>query len=132
MDFFLLFGAFLFGFGLATYITAVIVSPRDDSAPIADAPTDVPSDQIEILPKCGCITCVDARPIGWLPPTSRTRMIVCEFCGNKRCPHATYHGNECTGSNEPGQAGSVFGNCRPLSDQFPIIHNATDLGKGMP
>lgn len=36
------------------------------------------------------------------------RMIVCPFCGNKRCPSATYHRNLCTGSNEPGQRGSVY------------------------
>ena len=36
------------------------------------------------------------------------RMILCEHCGNKRCPHASDHQNECTGSNEPGQAGSVY------------------------
>ena len=35
-------------------------------------------------------------------------MIVCDKCGNKRCPHATDHRHECTGSNEPGQDGSVY------------------------
>ena len=35
-------------------------------------------------------------------------MILCPFCGNKRCPSATYHRNRCTGSNEPGQRGSVY------------------------
>lgn len=38
------------------------------------------------------------------------RMIVCETCGNKRCPHATNHINACTGSNEPGQKGSSWEN----------------------
>lgn len=36
------------------------------------------------------------------------RMIGCQICGNKRCPKATDHALECTGSNEPGQMGSVF------------------------
>jgi hypothetical protein len=36
------------------------------------------------------------------------RMIVCATCGFKRCPHATDHNNDCTGSNEPGQAGSSY------------------------
>jgi len=27
----------------------------------------------------------------------------CSKCGNKRCPRATFHGNDCSGSNEPGQ-----------------------------
>jgi hypothetical protein len=34
-------------------------------------------------------------------------MIVCSICGNKRCPHAENHAYECTGSNEPGQIGSI-------------------------
>lgn len=35
-------------------------------------------------------------------------MIVCSVCGNKRCPRATDHDLPCTGSNDPGQEGSVF------------------------
>lgn len=34
--------------------------------------------------------------------------IVCPDCGNKRCPRATDHDLECTGSNEPGQNGSRY------------------------
>jgi hypothetical protein len=34
--------------------------------------------------------------------------IVCPTCGNKRCPKATWHENACSGSNEPGQPGSIF------------------------
>ncbi len=36
------------------------------------------------------------------------RMILCPECGNKRCQKASDHRLECTGSNEPGQAGSVY------------------------
>lgn len=36
------------------------------------------------------------------------RMIICKFCGNKRCPHASDCRLNCTGSNEPGQPGSVY------------------------
>jgi hypothetical protein len=36
------------------------------------------------------------------------RMILCSECGNKRCPKASDHTLECTGSNELNQAGSVF------------------------
>jgi hypothetical protein len=32
-------------------------------------------------------------------------MILCEFCGNKRCPHAQNKGLLCTNSNEPDQVG---------------------------
>lgn len=35
-------------------------------------------------------------------------MIVCSVCGNKRCPHATDHEEECTASNESGQPGSSY------------------------
>jgi hypothetical protein len=35
-------------------------------------------------------------------------MVVCQTCGNKRCPKATHHVHACTGSNEPGQKGSVY------------------------
>lgn len=66
--------------------------------------------------RCGkCIRCMDAD---WKPDSSggfdglvkpsRRRMVVCQKCGNKRCPHATYHGFACTESNEPGQLGSVY------------------------
>lgn len=38
----------------------------------------------------------------------QSRFIVCEICGNKRCPHATDHDLDCTNSNEPGQRGSWY------------------------
>jgi len=51
--------------------------------------------------KCHCYNCA----------TEEERMstfIACPICGNKRCPHSTYHRNECTGSNEEGQEGSRY------------------------
>lgn len=36
------------------------------------------------------------------------RFQVCPTCGNKRCPHATHHKNECTNSNAVGQPGSSY------------------------
>jgi hypothetical protein len=39
---------------------------------------------------------------------SMEMMILCPDCGNKRCPKASDHQLACTGSNEPGQPGSVF------------------------
>ena len=36
------------------------------------------------------------------------RMILCQACGNKRCPKATDCRLECTGSNAPGQKGSSY------------------------
>lgn len=53
---------------------------------------------------CWCETC---RPITF----SDMRMVICPTCGNKRCPHATFHGNACTGSNAPGQPGSSYEHC---------------------
>lgn len=35
-------------------------------------------------------------------------MILCDKCGNKRCPHATDENYDCTNSNEPGQEGSIY------------------------
>lgn len=36
------------------------------------------------------------------------RVFVCPTCGHKRCPKASDHRLACTGSNEPGQPGSVY------------------------
>jgi hypothetical protein len=57
---------------------------------------------------CGqCYRCLaDKDEGGW--PVVATRMILCPVCGNKRCPKATFHGNQCTDSNEPGQIGSRY------------------------
>jgi len=54
---------------------------------------------------CGCAAC--------MPRTSQIRMIVCAVCGNKRCPHANDHRNDCTGSNVPGQKGSGWERVEP-------------------
>ncbi|MEQ3425750.1 hypothetical protein [Citrobacter braakii] len=53
-----------------------------------------------VTPDCWCRIC---RPV----TMSDMRFVVCPDCGNKRCPRANDHRNDCTGSNEPGQAGSV-------------------------
>ena len=64
------------------------------------------------MPCHACIREFDIREevfVGLSPfPLSSTRMILCETCGNKRCPHASNHNMPCTGSNEPGQPGSVY------------------------
>lgn len=57
---------------------------------------------------CWCHVCNrDVKVNGF--PLSMTQMILCPTCGNKRCPKATDHRNECTNSNDPGQSGSVYG-----------------------
>lgn len=63
--------------------------------------------------QCECHRCIDeknmtAELFGTTVPLSTTKMILCPVCGNKRCPHASDHYLPCTGSNEPGQAGSVY------------------------
>ena len=54
---------------------------------------------VEPNPECGCH---NHNPNAWW-------MVVCEHCGNKRCPHATDCRHECTNSNAPDQDGSVYG-----------------------
>lgn len=67
------------------------------------------SQQDAAPPGCGnCHKCLKGvTENGW--PVTSQRMIACPSCGNKRCPKASDHGLACTGSNEPGQLGSIFG-----------------------
>ena len=64
----------------------------------ASAPVLAPA---KPMSACWCATC---RPVTLLD----SRMVLCPTCGNKRCPRANDHRNECTGSNEPGQPGSAY------------------------
>jgi len=68
-----------------------------------------------MISHCTCHQCIKDNDIrsegeGFFStlPLSATRMILCPLCGNKRCPKASNHRYECTGSNEPGQKGSVY------------------------
>lgn len=60
-------------------------------------------------PACGCSACLDELD-NFLEPTEAMArfMVLCPECGNKRCPKAAHHENQCTGSNEPGQPGSTY------------------------
>lgn len=49
------------------------------------------------------------------------RMFLCGICGNKRCPHAADHRLDCTGSNEPGQRGSLYESALNLRQVFDAI-----------
>lgn len=53
-------------------------------------------------PLTGCGACRKCEP-------GFQGMRVCSECGNKRCPHASDHENDCTHSNKPGQVGSIYG-----------------------
>ena len=62
---------------------------------------------------CGCRQCLRERDehvmafgVKW--PIEITMMIVCQNCGNKRCPHALDHRHACTESNDVGQSGGAF------------------------
>lgn len=57
---------------------------------------------------CPCATCG--------PATKFRVMNLCPTCSNKRCPGAADHTNTCTGSNAPGQPGSLYADVRPLSE----------------
>lgn len=63
---------------------------------IAETSTNYPA-----TPDCWCRTC---RPV----VLNDMRFVVCPDCGNKRCPKANDHRNDCSGSNEPGQEGSAY------------------------
>lgn len=64
--------------------------------------------------QCECHRCIRENrltvPIsGGVPiALSATKMILCPECSNKRCPKASDHHLACTGSNEPGQPGSIY------------------------
>ena len=55
-----------------------------------------------------CHRCLDGVRTEFGIPITATMMIVCPECGNKRCPKATDHEFKCTGSNDIGQAGSMY------------------------
>ena len=101
--------------------TAMRVPPsRDDDTPSERTPE--PARVHRQMPNspaptaCPCASCVaEAGVSAWW-------MIVCDECGNKRCPHGTDHRHECTGSNEPGQVGSGY--ARMTSDAH--IETITD------
>lgn len=51
---------------------------------------------------CDCHKCAKERGRG------TSLMVLCRTCGNKRCPKASDHTLECTGSNDSGQKGSIY------------------------
>jgi Zn finger protein HypA/HybF involved in hydrogenase expression len=59
-------------------------------------------------PPCWCHKCIEGKTTRGGFPLSGMRMILCPTCGNKRCPKASDHDLPCTGSNFPGQPGSIY------------------------
>lgn len=87
---------------------------------------------------CGCYSCTKEHCAANPPPPEKMwlgglvdgrmqHMFLCETCGNKRCPHAHDHRNACTGSNEPGQAGSGYENVEAPS----LALKARAVGEGL-
>lgn len=64
-----------------------------------------------------CLSCLKALQAMHPNAFIASRLVVCQSCGNKRCPRATDHNLECTGSNEPGQVGSAYQAAPPEKHQ---------------
>lgn len=71
-----------------------------------DAPPAGDAEQERLSDDYDCHRCRDELVTKGVMPMPR--MILCPTCGNKRCPKANDHLNDCTGSNEPGQPGSAY------------------------
>ncbi len=67
--------------------------------------------------KCGkCVDCLDIYdPLKEKFGPLYSRMVLCPTCGNKRCPKAANHNNQCTNSNDPNQLGSYYHDDRYLN-----------------
>lgn len=51
--------------------------------------------------ECQCAKCKPRTTT--ITGLSSIRTVVCEHCGNRRCPHAEDHSLLCMGSNAPNQ-----------------------------
>ena len=52
-------------------------------------------------------------------------MSLCPTCGFKRCPRAEWHGYECSGSNELGQAGTMT-----LAQAYAVLDEHQEWRRG--
>ena len=64
----------------------------------------------------------EQKPVADAYTFAEMRFVVCPNCGNKRCPKANDHRNDCTNSNEVGQKGSSWEHVKPLAqpEQEPV------------
>ena len=79
---------------LASWVAEKISGKR--YAPIADAQIDALRQELTLRGvwrpvDCWCEACDGSANAGF-----RTRMNVCNVCGDKRCPRAAHHSNECS------------------------------------
>ena len=86
-----------------------------DAKRLAQAIEDLVSGDLKTFPTSpspDCIRCREAYVESLAPDDFIgrvvTTMIVCQLCGNKRCPMATDHRLLCTASNDSGQQGSLY------------------------
>jgi hypothetical protein len=81
-----------------------------------------------------CHKCAKGKPHPSLPGLSlaSSGYILCPQCGNKRCPKASDHDLACTGSNEPGQPGSVYGPQHTLHGLCPSEFTPDSLDPDCP
>lgn len=70
------------------------------------------ANEVDVIVTCECYQCIKdnnlKHPDFEFMPLSLAKMILCPDCGKKRCPKASNHRYDCTGSNETGQAGSIY------------------------
>ena len=65
-------------------------------------------------------------PVDEEHPRVPTRMSLCPICGFKRCPGAADHRNRCTGSNQPGQLGSLYPLPKKPEPEFATFDEARE------
>jgi len=97
--------------------TMIQIRKKDGGSIVTMYPHKVASDAITAIKAaleakdepvaCWCHKCNENKLVNGIP-FAMTRMILCPKCGNKRCPKASDHTLQCTNSNEPNQAGSVY------------------------
>ena len=75
-------------------------------------------------PQCWCAHChgqfaasSTSAHLSFIDTFRFHHMYLCPDCGNKRCPRATHHDNDCTGSNDYGQEGSRYGGIPPTAEE---------------
>lgn len=87
------------------------LAQQDEPKGGGNLPPPLQAEPVEEPVACECHRCIkekDLRDPSGMLPLNMSKMILCAECGNKRCPKASDHMLACTGSNEPGQSGSVY------------------------
>lgn len=95
---------FRYCFREALSAAAALVEVEAANPPIGSVHSvDAPAAPLPLVSKASC-QCHACAPI----TAENMRMVLCEKCGNKRCPHANNHWYACTNSNDAGQIGSAY------------------------